>query len=161
MKFSLSQTLRRRFFGLIFVFALIGVLFGQSFAAAKLSPTLQAKLNGLANHVQVGMVIVAFKTNSGLQTSHLNILRSIGVLGGQTFPTLGMVAQPMTAGQVRALQNNPAVRSIWSNDRLYYYMHQARVLTGVDQTAQPTARLHAAQRRNAGFGRGRFFGDGD
>jgi serine protease AprX len=130
MKFRVSQTLQRRFFGVIFVFALVGVLFGQSFAAAKLSPALRTKLNGLANSAQVGMVVVAFKTNNGLQNSHLNILRSVGVLGGQTFPTLGMVAQPMTAGQVRALQNNSAVRSIWSNDRLHYYMHQARVVGG-------------------------------
>lgn len=130
MKFRVSQTLQRRFFGVIFVFALIGVLFGQSFAAAKLSPALRTKLNGLANSAQVGMVVVAFKTNNGLQNSHLNVLRSVGVLGGQTFPTLGMVAQPMTAGQVRALQNNSAVRSIWSNDRLHYYMHQARVVGG-------------------------------
>jgi serine protease AprX len=133
MKSRISQTLQRRFFGLMFVFALVAVLFGQSFAAAKLSPALQSKLNGLANSAQVGMVIVAFKTNNGLQTSPLNILRSVGILGGQTFPTLGMVAQPMTAGQVRALQNNAAVRSIWSNDRLYYYMHQARVLAGVQR----------------------------
>ncbi|HEX9962493.1 MAG TPA: hypothetical protein VGB00_16280, partial [Pyrinomonadaceae bacterium] len=127
MKFRVSQTLRK-VFGLMFVFALVGVLFGQSFAAAKLSPALRSKLNGLANSAQVGMVVVAFKTNNGLQNSHLNVLRSVGVLGGQTFPTLGMVAQPMTAGQVRALQNNPSVRSIWSNDRLHYYMHQARVV---------------------------------
>lgn len=135
MKFRVSQSsLLRRFFGLMFVFALVGVLFGQSFAAAKLSPALQSKLNGLANHAQVGMVIVAFKTNGGsLQNSHLNILRSVGVLGGQTFPNLGMVAQPMTAGQIRALANNPSVRSIWSNDRLYYHMHQARVLAGVNR----------------------------
>lgn len=130
MKFRVSQTLLRRVFGLMFVFALVGVLFGQSFAAAKLSPALRSKLNGLANHVQVGMVVVSFKTNNGLQNSHLNVLRSVGILGGQTFPTLGMVAQPMTAGQVRALANNPSVRSIWSNDRLYYYMHQARVVGG-------------------------------
>jgi serine protease AprX len=132
---------------LIFVFALVGVLFGQSFAAAKLSPTLQSKLNGLANTAQVGMVVVAFKTNNGLQNSHLNILRSVGVLGGQTFPTLGMVAQPMTAGQVRALANNSAVRSIWSNDRLHYYMHQARVVGGAARVE--TDRLFAV--RNGGL----------
>ncbi|HEX8368348.1 MAG TPA: S8 family serine peptidase [Pyrinomonadaceae bacterium] len=130
MKFRVSQTLSQRFFGLMFVFVLVGVLFGQSFAAAKLSPALRTKLNGLANSAQVGMVVVAFKTTNGLQNSHLNILRSVGILGGQTFPTLGMVAQPMTAGQVRALQNNSAVRSIWSNDQLHYYMHQARVVGG-------------------------------
>ncbi|HLM02077.1 MAG TPA: hypothetical protein VK400_13570, partial [Pyrinomonadaceae bacterium] len=78
MNFRVSQTLSRKFFGLIFVFALVGVLFGQSLAAAKLSPKLQSKLNGLANTAQVGMVIVAFKTNNGLQNSHLNILRSVG-----------------------------------------------------------------------------------
>jgi serine protease AprX len=133
MKFRVSQTLRRKIFGLMFVIALVGVLCGQSFAAARLSPKLQSKLNGLANSAQVGMVIVAFKTNNGLQLTHLNVLRSVGVLGGQTFPTLGMVAQPMTAGQVRALAYNPSVRSIWSNDRLYYFMHQARVLAGVQQ----------------------------
>src|SRR5690606_41136360 len=59
----------------------------------------------------VGMVIVAFKTTNGLQENHLNILQNIGITGGYTYPTLGMVAQPMTAGQVRALSTNPAVRS--------------------------------------------------
>lgn len=146
MKFRVSQALQRKVFGLMFVLALVGVLFGQSFAA-KLSPTLQSKLNGLANSAQVGMVVVAFKTNNGLQPTHLNILRSVGVLGGQTFPTLGMVAQPMTAGQVRALANNSAVRSIWSNDRLYYYMHQARVLGGVSRVEAD----RAFQIRNGGL----------
>ena len=38
----------------------------------------------------------------------------------------------MTVAQVRALANNPNVRSVWSNDRLYY-MNQARVLGGVQR----------------------------
>ena len=79
------------------------------------------------------MVIVSFDTNNGLQESHLNVLRAVGITGGQTFPTLGMVAQPMTAGQVRALQNNPNIKSLWSNDKLIYYMNQARVMTGVEK----------------------------
>ena len=70
---------------------------------------------------------------------HLNVLRAAGVTGGQTFPTLGMVAQPMTVGQVRALAANPAVRSLWSNDRLMYYMHQARVLGGVQKVQTDSA----------------------
>lgn len=99
--------------------------------AAGLSPTLSSRLSSLADSADAGMIIVAFNTNNGLQESHLNILRSIGITAGHTYPTLGMVAYPMTAGQVRALSGNAAVRSLWSNDRLYYYMHQARVLGGV------------------------------
>lgn len=103
-------------------------LTGQS---ATLAPALQTKLATLGDTASVGMVIVSFNTSSGLQESHLNVLRSVGVTGGQTFPTLGMVAQPMTVAQVRALSTNSAVRSIWSNDPLIYYMSQARVMGGV------------------------------
>ena len=106
---------------------------------ATLSPALSARIAGLANDAAAGMVIVAFKTSNGLSDAHLSVLRAAGVTGGQTFPTLGMVAQPMTAGQVRALAANPAVRSLWSNDRLMYYMHQARVLGGVERVQTDSA----------------------
>jgi serine protease AprX len=85
------------------------------------------------------MVIVAFKSSNGLREEHLNVLRAAGVTGGLTFPTLGMVAQPMTARQVRALAANSAVRSLWSNDPLTYYMHQARVLGGVQKVQTDAA----------------------
>jgi serine protease AprX len=132
MKSRASQ-LRKNFIALTFAFALTFILVGQSFAAATLSPTLQNALNGLADDAAVGMVIVTFNTNNGLQNSHLDVLRAVGVTGGQTFPTLGMVAQPMTAGQVRALANNPAVRSLWSNDRLMYFMNAPRTMGGVEK----------------------------
>ncbi len=122
----------QKFFRLSCVFAAAAVLF-VNIQAATLSPTLQSKLPGLADNVSVGMVIVAFNTTNGLQLSHLNVLRGVGITGGQTFPKLGMVAQPMTAGQVRALKNNSSVLSLWSNDPLFYTMHQARVLGGVDK----------------------------
>jgi hypothetical protein len=124
-------------------------------SAATISRTLATRLAGLADTADAGLVIVAFNTNNGLQESHLNILRNAGVTGGVTFPTLGMVAQPMTAGQVRALGANPAVRSLWSNDRLYYYMHQARA--GRRGKASKRRGYDPPQRRNAGFGRGRLF----
>lgn len=127
MKVKFSQTYRR-FFSLVFALIITVALAFQA-QAASLSPTLQNQISSLADNVGVGMVIVSFKTNDGLQESHLNILRNVGITGGQTFPTLGMVAQPMTAGQVRALANNPNVRSLWSNDRLQYFMNQARVFT--------------------------------
>jgi serine protease AprX len=44
-----------------------------------------------------------------------------------------MVAVSATAGQVKALASNSSVRSVWSNDKLDYFMHQARVLTGIDR----------------------------
>jgi len=115
--------------------------------AAQLSPKLQTQLSTLSESAGVGMVIVAFNTNDGLQQSHLNVLKAVGITGGQTFPTLGMVAQPMTVAQVRALQNNPNIRSLWSNDRLYYTMHQAKVLAGV-QRLQTDSAMHL---RNGGM----------
>lgn len=107
--------------------------------AATLSPELKNSLPNLSDATSVGMVIVSFNTNSGLQNSHLDVLRSVGITDGTTFQNLGMVAMPMTAGQVRALQNNQAVRSIWSNDKLQYFMNQARMLTGVDKLRTESA----------------------
>ena len=138
MRINTRSTYRNKFLGLIFAFAMIGVLVFQG-QAATLSPNLKSSLPNLNNSASVGMVIVSFKTTNGLQVSHLNVLRSVGILGGTTFPNLGMVAMPMTAGQVRALQNNPAIRSIWSNDRLQYFMNQARTVTGVDKLRTDSA----------------------
>ncbi len=132
MKTQLNQTIRR-FFVLVFV-AVIASISAMQINAAALSPTLQNKLSGLADGADVGLSIVAFNTDAnGLQEGHLNILRGIGITAGETFPTLGMVVMPLTAGQVRALANNNQVRSIWSNDKMYYYMEEARIMTGVDK----------------------------
>ena len=120
----------RRIAASVFIAALVAAA-TLAANAATLSPALSSRLSSLADSADAGMVIVAFNTDNGLKESHLNILRSVGINAGHTYPTLGMVAQAMTAGQVRALARNPAVRSLWSNDRLYYYMHQARVLGGV------------------------------
>jgi len=49
------------------------------------------------------------------------------------------VAQPMTAGQVRALAANPSVASVWSNDQLRLEIHQARTLSGVDKLQSTSA----------------------
>jgi serine protease AprX len=91
----------------------------------------------------VGVVIVAFNTNTGLSDAHLNVLRGVGITRGITLQRLGMVAAPATAGQVRALASNNAVRSVWPNDQLSYFMNQARVLTGVDKLrADPAFRIN-------------------
>src|SRR5690349_273020 len=83
--------------------------------AATLSAWLQNQINGLADSANVGTVIVSFNTSTGLNNSHLAILQSIGITKGITLRQLGMVAMPATAGQVRALATNSAVKSIWSN----------------------------------------------
>ena len=108
-------------------------------SAAKLSPTLQSRISSLADSASVGTVIVSFNTASGLNESHLNVLRGVGITKGYTLPQLGMVATTATAAQVRALIANSAVRSVWSNDQLYYYLHQARVVTGVDRLRSDSA----------------------
>jgi serine protease AprX len=112
---------------------LISIATFSTAQAATLSQTLTNQLNGLGDSASVGVVIVSFNTTNGLSASHLNLLRGVGINRGITFQKLGMVGVPATAGQVRALASNPAVRSVWSNDRLYYYMHQARIMTGVDR----------------------------
>lgn len=103
-------------------------------AAATLSPALQNRLNGLANTANVGVVIISFDTNTGLNNTHLAVLQSLGVTKGLTLQRLGMVAAPLTAGQARALAATSAVISLWSNDRLQYFDHQTRTLTGVERT---------------------------
>lgn len=133
-----NSRVSKRIYGFFLIAVVVGAMLIQG-QAAKLSPTLANQLNNLADNVSVGMVIVSFNTTNGLQPSHLSLLRGIGINGGQTFQNLGMVAQPMTAGQVRALLNNPSVRSVWSNDRLHYTMNQARVLTGVQRLQTDSA----------------------
>ena len=132
-----GNKIKRAISSLLLVAAIAATCIGAQ--AASLAPALSSKLANLADDVEVGMVIVAFNTNRGLTDSHLNILRGIGINAGHTYPTLGMAAMPMTAGQVRLLKSNPAVRSLWSNDRLYYYMHQARVMGGVARVQSDAA----------------------
>lgn len=124
-------------------------------SAATLSPALQSRLAGAADSLSVGTVIVTFNTTNGLNESHLSVLRSLGITRGYRLQQLGMVATNATAGQVRSLASNGAVRSVWSNDQLYYYMAQARVLAGVDRLRTDSAMTS----RNGGMpvsGQGNF-----
>src|SRR5205085_5554684 len=107
----------RRFTFRTLILALVLMVSAALAQAAKLSPTLQTTLASAANNAPVGVVIVAFNTRTGLNDSHLSLLRGVGITKGLTLNRLGMVATPATAGQVRALAGNSAVRSVWSNDR--------------------------------------------
>jgi serine protease AprX len=107
--------------------------------AATLSPALESQLAEAPPTADLGFVIIAFNTDSGLKASHLDELRAIGITSGYTYQNLGMVAAPATVAQVKALAANPSVRSVWSNDQLEYYMDQARVLAGVDRIRRDPA----------------------
>ncbi|HEX3559189.1 MAG TPA: S8 family serine peptidase [Pyrinomonadaceae bacterium] len=111
--------------------------------AATIGPSLQSRLAGLAANASVGTVIVSFKTNNGLQPSHLDALRSIGITKGYALNRLGMVAVVATAGQVRALASNPSVRSVWANDRLNYFDKETSTLAGVERLKTDAALTRA------------------
>jgi serine protease AprX len=119
-------------FGATLMIVAVWAIFSSSVFASKIGPKLASQIQSLANDASVGVVVVSFN-GSGLTTTHLNILRSVGITSGVTYQNLGMVGVVLNAGQVRALASNSAVRSIWSNDQLQYYMNQARVLTGVEK----------------------------
>jgi serine protease AprX len=103
-------------------------------SAAVIGSALQSKLNAAADADPVGTVIVSFNDDgAGLTGLHVAALRSVGLTTGQFMRQLGMVAVTASAGQIRALAANPAVRSIFPNVRMRYFMHQARVLTGVER----------------------------
>ena len=124
-------------------------------SAARLSPTLSAQLQNAPNTASVGVVIVAFNTNTGLSATHLDVLRGVGITKGVTYQRLGMAAVVATAGQVRALAANAAVRSIWPNTRLHYLDNETGMLTGVNKVRMEPAFTRA----NGGLpigGRGNF-----
>ena len=71
---------------------LVCIVFISNTSAATLGPSLQSKLAGLAANAKVGTVIVAFNTSNGLNDSHLNVLRTLGITSGIRLNRLGMVA---------------------------------------------------------------------
>jgi serine protease AprX len=134
--------IKRIFTTIIVTFVLCSAL-GLAAQAATLSPTLKTRIAGLTDGASLGLVIISFKTNEGLKATHLDQLRALGIKGGYTFQNLGMVAAVATVVQVKSLSANPNVRSVWSNDKLEYYMEQARVLAGVDRVRRDAAMTNA------------------
>ena len=101
--------------------------------SATVGPSLAARIARAADSASAGVVIITFNGDGPLSDTVLAPLAAVGVTRGIVLRQLGMIAAPATAGQVRALASNPAIRSIWGNDRLHYFIDQARVLTGVDR----------------------------
>ncbi|MBI3885757.1 MAG: S8 family serine peptidase [Opitutae bacterium] len=114
------------------VICLAGLCLSLAASAATLGPSLKTKVASLLPSDSVGTVIVSFNGSGGLTPAQLGVLQTAGISTGQTLPTLGMVAVNATVAQVKSLASNAAVRSVWGNDPLQYFMHEARVLTGVE-----------------------------
>ena len=103
-------------------------------AEAKISPALRGRMKGLAKGKDAaGIVIVSFKTATGLKAKHLRLLDSVGVAAPARMDGLGMAAAVMTKKQVKQLAADPSVVSLFENYPLRYSLHQARVLCGVDR----------------------------
>lgn len=117
---------------------ILSTIFSIAASAATLSPKLQADLAARPDTLDAGLVIVSFETTDGLKDSHLQALRGLGITQGITLQNLGMVAVPATLGQVRQLAAMPGVRSVWSNDRLEYFIDQAKMLAGVTRVLNDT-----------------------
>ncbi len=148
----MTKHLFRKAFNLVIVIALSAVVYTAS-GGAVLSPTLKSQIATLANNKSIGVVIVAFNTPaSGLSLANITLLRTLGINTGVTFQKLGMVGVVATAGQVKALQANSSVKSIWSNDRLQYLLNHARLVTGVDRlrTDQNFTNLNQGMRVSGG-----------
>jgi serine protease AprX len=137
VKFCIRE-LRLRLFSPLFILMASSILF-LNIQAATLSPQLQGQIASLPDGSSVGVVIVSFNGSSGLTSGNLSLLRNLGITSGVTFQKLGMVGAVLNAGQVRALSANPAIRSIWTNDKLQYFMNQARMVTGVDKIRTDSA----------------------
>jgi serine protease AprX len=121
------------------VAALLIATAASAIQGASLSQALASRLALLGDNADAGMVIVAFQHEQRPSGKPFECASKRWRHRRIHLPTLGMVAQPMTIGQVRTLSTNPAVRSIWSNDRMTYYMHQARVVGGVQKIQSDAA----------------------
>ncbi len=106
---------------------------------AVLSSALASRISSLTPTQSAGVVIISFNTATGLagvpnlDTPLTGILARNGIAVGSRFESIGMIAAVLTKAQVLSLQNESSVRSLWDNYRLYYQLHQARVLCGVDR----------------------------
>jgi serine protease AprX len=121
-------TLRR--FLLIFVLCLsIGPATAQM---PTLGPGLQQALDSALPLERIS-VIVTFHGEGGLTDAQLGALNNLGIDVGIHFAALPIAGLLATPTQVHALMALDGVRSIWPNEQLEYYNHDARHLTGVER----------------------------
>ncbi|HET6633234.1 MAG TPA: S8 family serine peptidase [Rhodanobacteraceae bacterium] len=113
--------------------ALAMVVAASASSAATLGPGLSSWLAGAAPTAIYPQAVIVTYNEQPLRPLTLLHLQLLGIDAGVTLPNLGMVAMTATAAQIRALQRDPDVRSVWPNARLHYLDYHARILGGVDQ----------------------------
>ncbi|HEX8504677.1 MAG TPA: S8/S53 family peptidase [Hymenobacter sp.] len=125
-----------KFFATLLV---VGFKVSSVFAQATVDPALQSAFATSP----VAQVIVTFNGSGAPTLSQTTLLQRLGILKGVTMRALPVVGVLATSSQVKALAQNPAVRSIYVNKKLDYYNFDDTHLTGVKRLradAQITAR---------------------
>ena len=101
-----------------------------------LDPELAVLLNRLTDDSNVDAVIIYHHLPSDADIADL---QNIGVLGGNRYRALPMIAVTTTKGRIAAISHLPAVRSIYSNRTFQWNLDSAaRNLTGVERVRRNT-----------------------
>jgi serine protease AprX len=100
-------------------------------AAAELGPSLKQKLATALPTAQLE-VIVSFNGEQPVTAGQIAALQ-LNTLSFGYFRNLPIAGAIATPQQISRLASLPEVRSIWHNDPLEYEMEEARTLTSVDQ----------------------------
>ncbi|WP_066511293.1 S8/S53 family peptidase [Rufibacter sp. DG15C] len=121
------QTQKKKLFGLFVLLLLSGKVAN---AQATLDRTLQQVLQTATAPVQV---VVTFHGDGAPNSTHLQLLQSLGLTQGITLKNLPMAGVLATATQVEALSKSPYVRSVFLNKRLSYFNNNETHITGVQR----------------------------
>ena len=121
------QTQKKKLFGLFVLLLLSGKAVN---AQAVLDRSLQQTLLTATTPVQV---VVTFHGDGAPNSTHLQLLQSLGLTQGITLKNLPMAGVLATAAQVEALSKSPYVRSVFLNKRLTYFNNNETHITGVNR----------------------------
>lgn len=112
----------------------------------------QSKISGglletINNTLTPQEVIVTFKTNERLNTTHSSLLNQLGINIGVLLNELPMAGVIATPDQIKRLAADDRVLSIYPNRKLQYENEEATDFTGVDQVRTDSAFM----KENGGF----------
>lgn len=115
---------------MILIIVLSVFTYNTSMSQAVLGPNLQDVLNTITEPVEV---IVTFWGDDALDEQQIQLLNNAGITSGFHFKSLPMAGISADKAAINTLITEPGVRSVYLNEKLTYYNHDARKLTGVDK----------------------------